>query len=50
MRAGGAMGAETTRERLMGKGDRYTSNYMDQSRFNLPEGYYEEQAEKALEV
>lgn len=37
MRAGGAMGAETTKERLMAKGDRYTGNYMDQSRFNLPE-------------
>jgi len=49
-RAGGAVGAETTKERLMAKGDRYTSNYMDQSRFNLPEGYYEEEFQKALEI
>lgn len=49
-RAGGAMGAETTRERLMEKGDRYTSNYIDQSRFNLPENYYEEEMQKALEI
>lgn len=49
-RAGGAVGEETTRERLMAKGDRYTSNYMDQTRFNVPEGYYEREMEKALEI
>jgi len=48
--AGGATGADTTKERLMAKGDRYTSNYMDQSRFNLPGGYYEEEMRKALEI
>lgn len=37
MRAGSAVGAHTTKERLMAQGDRYTSNYMDQTRFNLPE-------------
>ena len=35
MRAGAAVGAQTTKERLMAKGDRYTGNYMDQTRFNL---------------
>ena len=34
----------------MAKGDRYTSNYMDQSRFNLPGDYYEEEMQKTLEI
>eukprot|EP00282_Hemiselmis_andersenii_P028655 CAMPEP_0169456124 /NCGR_PEP_ID=MMETSP1042-20121227/16182_1 /TAXON_ID=464988 /ORGANISM="Hemiselmis andersenii, Strain CCMP1180" /LENGTH=576 /DNA_ID=CAMNT_0009568319 /DNA_START=70 /DNA_END=1797 /DNA_ORIENTATION=- len=39
---GEAVGPEVTRERLMGHGDRYTSNVTDESRFHLAEGYYEE--------
>eukprot|EP00293_Proteomonas_sulcata_P008161 CAMPEP_0184307150 /NCGR_PEP_ID=MMETSP1049-20130417/15973_1 /TAXON_ID=77928 /ORGANISM="Proteomonas sulcata, Strain CCMP704" /LENGTH=289 /DNA_ID=CAMNT_0026619569 /DNA_START=149 /DNA_END=1018 /DNA_ORIENTATION=+ len=46
----GATGEETTKDRVLRRGDRYTSNYQDETRFNLPAGYYEEQNEKELEI
>eukprot|EP00961_Rhodomonas_salina_P229358 3099593-Rhodomonas_salina.2 len=44
-----AVGSEATRDRLMATGDRYASNHYDESRFNLPEGYYEKVQQKELE-
>lgn len=46
---GQAVGSEATRDRLMATGDRYASNHYDESRFNLPEGYYEKVQQKELE-
>eukprot|EP00281_Chroomonas_sp_CCMP1168_P022965 CAMPEP_0206228784 /NCGR_PEP_ID=MMETSP0047_2-20121206/9348_1 /ASSEMBLY_ACC=CAM_ASM_000192 /TAXON_ID=195065 /ORGANISM="Chroomonas mesostigmatica_cf, Strain CCMP1168" /LENGTH=629 /DNA_ID=CAMNT_0053652039 /DNA_START=99 /DNA_END=1988 /DNA_ORIENTATION=- len=45
---GDALGDQVTKERYISKGDRYTSNITDQSRFNLPKGFYERRDAIAL--
>eukprot|EP00286_Rhodomonas_abbreviata_P021052 CAMPEP_0181302448 /NCGR_PEP_ID=MMETSP1101-20121128/8006_1 /TAXON_ID=46948 /ORGANISM="Rhodomonas abbreviata, Strain Caron Lab Isolate" /LENGTH=301 /DNA_ID=CAMNT_0023407907 /DNA_START=27 /DNA_END=933 /DNA_ORIENTATION=- len=46
---GQATGQDLTQDRLMKRGDRYSSNFIDETRFNLPEGYYEEVDRKERE-
>ncbi|KAJ1490717.1 hypothetical protein T484DRAFT_1934633 [Baffinella frigidus] len=46
--AGGATGEAATRDKWLLKGDHVTSNWEDNSRFNLREGYYEEQRVNAM--
>mmetsp|Transcript_4282 Transcript_4282/g.15693 ORF Transcript_4282/g.15693 Transcript_4282/m.15693 type:complete len:187 (+) Transcript_4282:933-1493(+) len=48
--SGDATGEAVTKERQMMKGSRYISNQMDETRFNLPDDYYQEQARRAIEL
>jgi len=48
--SGEATGEAVTKERNMIKASRYISNQVDETRFNLPDDYYREQAQRAIEI